>query len=96
MTRLASFRVNGLDLEGRAGNRTRGQKAIFSGYEATYRSPEGRQSTANDMYGNTDAGPNSTVYEEVIFPRAKPGGVMTVAVSDPNYNSVVNVKIKTR
>jgi hypothetical protein len=75
---------------------SKGEPAIFAGYEAKYRSPDGRQSTAGELIGSEELDPNSMSFEVMIFPRAKAGGTVSIPVYDLDYYGEVNVKIKTR
>lgn len=70
--------------------------AAFGGFEATYRSPEGRQSKAANLIGTTDVEADSTSFEVLVFPRAEPGGTATIPIYTADYFGDTKVKIKTR
>ena len=70
--------------------------AITGPYTARYRSPEGRQSSTNSASAPEEIDPDSTAYVSFYFPRAKPGGRVTIPMADPDYTIERTVKFKTR
>ena len=71
------------------------KKLILGTYQATYRAPGGRQSTATGADGPAELGANSTANISIVFEKAKPGGelTLTIAVEDYNLDKSVTLKI---
>ena len=70
-------------------------KINVNSYTAKYRDPSGRQATATDANGPIDFDKDSIGNVTVVFKNAKPGGVMTLEVTDSDFEHIKNVKIKT-
>lgn len=92
---LSAYKSAGNDLFVVIEVKTKKEKAQFQAYEATYRSPSGRQAKASA--GTSDfVIPDSTTNQALIFPNAQPGGVVTMEVVDEDYSNPKTVVIKTR
>jgi len=93
---LSSYKSAANDLYVTVRFTTRSVAASFGGYEATYRSPEGRQATASGHIGNAEVDADSTSYEAIIFSKAEPGGVVRIPISSEDFMSEKVVRLKTR
>ena len=56
----------------------------------------GRQSTATDTLTPEEIEADSTSYVTFVFSRAKPGGRVTIPISDTDFTVERTVKFKTR
>lgn len=93
---LSAYKAASNDLYVAVRFTTKDVAASFGGYEATYRSPKGRQATASGHVGNTDVDADSTSYEAMIFSKAEPGGVVRIPISSEDFMSEEVVTLKTR
>lgn len=73
-----------------------GKDTAISGFDATYRSTEGRQSDASGMEGPQDLGRDSLANFALSFPNAKVGGTVTLNMYDESYTNKGTVTFKTR
>ena len=72
-----------------------GDKKLNLGtFDAKYRAPEGRQSTAQYAEGPSELGADSTATVSIGFEKAEPGGEITLVIWDEDYNSEKSVTIK--
>lgn len=74
-----------------------GQEPVtVASYEATYRSPKGRQSKATEFQGPSDLGADSTANISLAFPGAEPGGTATLKFFSDDFMTEKVVELKTR
>ena len=71
-----------------------GKKLNLSSYDAKYRAPDGRQSTATAADGPTELGADSKATILIAFEKAKPGGELTLTISDEDYNIEKTITVK--
>ncbi|MBU1801465.1 MAG: hypothetical protein KKA97_04340 [Actinobacteria bacterium] len=65
-------------------------------YDATYRSPTGRQSTAAQSAGPSDLAADSTATVVVAFPNAEPGGTASVSFFSEDFMTEAVAALETR
>lgn len=75
---------------------SKGEPITAAGYESTYRSSAGRQSTASDMMGPTDLGAESKATLALIFPGARPGGDVSLSFYSSDFMNEEVVTFPTR
>lgn len=63
-------------------------------FSATYRDPTGRQITASDAAGLTELEKDSNTRVFISFKKGKPGGTVKLPISDVDFNTNLDLKIK--
>jgi hypothetical protein len=76
--------------------RSRGQKVMINGYEATYRDPSGRQITASDVVGPSELAGDSMTTIAMTFPNARPGGAVTLSFYSEDFMTEAEAQFRTR
>ena len=71
-----------------------GKSTPISGMEASYRSPEGRQSNSSYMEGPFDLGADSLANYSFSFPSAGLGGDFTISMYDESFSNEGSVTLK--
>lgn len=93
---VSSYKTAANDLVVTFGVESSGQKLSIGLYEATYRAPSGRQSTATFGDGPTELGADSKATIAMGFEKAEPGGKVTLTIADENYTTEKSITVKTR
>lgn len=73
-----------------------GKTASLASVQGTYRSPEGRQSTATITNGPFKLGTDSLANYAMVFPNAALGGNVTVTMFDESFQKESTLTLRTR